>query len=279
MSDKPIVTKSHLVRDLRRLGVGPGQTLMLHASVKAIGWVVGGPDVVLQSLLEILTPDGTLMMLVSWEDGTYEMAGWPESKRKAYIEECPPFDPARSRAYRGWSILTEYLRTTPGAFRSSHPDGSFAAVGRLARWITEDHPLQYGYGPGSPLAKLCEVEGKVLALGSSRWDITLLHHSEHMAKVEPKPIVRYRAPVLESGCTRWVEIEEFDTNKPIGNWQGETYFKIITEEALAAGIGRSAAVGSADSYLFDAARLHRFAVAWLEENTRPTSTRGLASPP
>jgi aminoglycoside 3-N-acetyltransferase len=39
---------------------------MLHASVKAIGWVVGGPDIILEALLDLLTPAGTLMMLVSY---------------------------------------------------------------------------------------------------------------------------------------------------------------------------------------------------------------------
>jgi len=100
---------------------------MLHASVRAIGWIVGGPDTVLQALLDILTPEGTLMMYVGWEDSPYELAQWPEDRQRAYLEECPPFDPARSRAYRKWGILTEYFRTWPGARRSDHPDASFAA--------------------------------------------------------------------------------------------------------------------------------------------------------
>lgn len=60
--EPPLVTKSCLVADLRGLGVHAGQSVMLHASVKAIGWVVGGPDVVLDALLEVLTPSGTLIM-------------------------------------------------------------------------------------------------------------------------------------------------------------------------------------------------------------------------
>ena len=40
-SDLPLATYSQLVRDLTGLGVEPGQTIMLHASVRAIGWIVG----------------------------------------------------------------------------------------------------------------------------------------------------------------------------------------------------------------------------------------------
>jgi aminoglycoside 3-N-acetyltransferase len=41
----------------------------------------------------------------------------------------------------GWSILTEFLRTTPGACRSENPEASMAAIGARADWLTADHPL------------------------------------------------------------------------------------------------------------------------------------------
>jgi len=79
--------------------------MMLHASVSAIGWVVGGPDMAIQALLDVLGPEGTLMMYVGWEDDPYKLTEWPEEWQKAYLKECPPFDPQRSRACRKWSIL------------------------------------------------------------------------------------------------------------------------------------------------------------------------------
>ena len=272
MTDQPLVTGSRMVRELRGLGLSEGQTVMLHASVKAVGWIVGGPNVVLQSILDVLTPEGTLMMLVGWEDGTYDMQEWSEQKRRAYLDECPAFDPDRSRAYRKWSILTEYLRTWPESHRSGHPDCSFAAVGKLAKWLTADHPLQYGHGPGSPLAKLCEAGGKVLLLGASFGSLTLLHYAEHMAQVPGKHIVRYQAPLLRNGRRQWTQIEEFDTCRFIGQWEGDGYFKLIPEEAIERGIGRVGAVGAARSSLFDADGLFRFGVQWIEEHLGPTAT-------
>ncbi|MCX6377477.1 MAG: aminoglycoside 3-N-acetyltransferase [Armatimonadetes bacterium] len=265
MNDKPVITKSQLVNDLRALGLAAGRTVMLHASVKNIGWIVGGPDVVIEAILDVLTPEGTLMMYAGSEDGTYEMSEWPEEKQRAYLEECPAFDPTRTRAYRKWSILTEYLRTWPGAFRSNHPDGSFAAVGKLAQFITADHPLQYGYGPGSPLAKLCEAGGQVLLLGSALNCVTLLHHSEHMARVPSKRIARYRSPMLVGGHKEWVDIEEFDTSNGIVDWP-EDYFLTIMGEYIAAGNGRKGQVGAAEAYLFDAVPLNTFGVAWMERH-------------
>src|SRR3712207_8894196 len=115
------VTRSRLHADLRALGVRAGRVLMLHASVRAIGWVVGGPRVILDALLDLLTPGGTLMMLASWEGNPYGMEAWPEERRAAWQAECPAFDPATSPAdHREMSILAEYLRTWPGARRSDH---------------------------------------------------------------------------------------------------------------------------------------------------------------
>jgi aminoglycoside 3-N-acetyltransferase len=259
----PPVTRSMLAKDLRQLRVSIGDTVMLHASVKATGWIVGGPDVVIQALLDVLGTEGTLMMLVSWEDSPYELAEWPKDMQKAYLEECPPFDRATSRAYRKWGILTEYLRTWPGAFRSNHPDASFAAVGAKARWITENHPLQYGLGPGSPLAKLCEAKGKVLLLGAPLNTITLLHYAEHIANVPNKKTVQYKMPLLRDGKRVWVDIEEFDTNGMLPGMK--EYFETIPREYLSSGKGSVGKVGTAQSYLFDAADLVSFAVRWLEK--------------
>jgi aminoglycoside 3-N-acetyltransferase len=264
-----MITKTGLAHQLRLLGLEEGQTVMLHVSLHGIGWIVGGPDVLIQALLDVLGPDGTLMMYVSWEEwervlvfGLDSMQG---EKKKAYLEECPPFDPLTSRAQREWSILTEYLRTWPGAYRSDHPTASVAAVGARALWLTENHPLSYGYGSGSPFDKLCQCGGRVLLLGSPINTITLLHHAEHIARIPDKRIVTNRTPVLRNGQRVWVEFEEFDTCDGIRDgFLSEEYFNTIASDYLAAGNGRSGKVGDADSYLFEAAELVRFAVRWME---------------
>jgi aminoglycoside 3-N-acetyltransferase len=70
----PPITRSRLVIDLKKLGIKIGATIMLHASVRAIGWIVGGPDVVIQALLDVLSAQGTLMMYVGWENSPCDLA-------------------------------------------------------------------------------------------------------------------------------------------------------------------------------------------------------------
>lgn len=121
----------------------------------------------------------------------------------------------------------------------------------------EDQPLSYPLGRGSPLDKLCRDGGKVLLLGAPLETITLFHHAECLADLPGKPVVRYSAPVLRGARRERVEMEEFDTNTPIGPWEGpeQYYFTAIAKDVPWAGIGTTGAVGEAVSYLFDAERL------------------------
>ena len=202
------VTKSDLTSDLQAIGVEPGQTIMLHVSVRAIGWIIGGPHVLIDAILACVGDSGTLMMYAAWEERPEHFERWSEERKRAFLRECPPFVPERSRANRKWSILTEYLRTWPGACRSGNPGASMVAVGARAGWLTADHSLQYGYGPRSPLGRLCEVDGRVLQIGVSPQTATLIHHAEHLARLPDKRKFTYTAPLLREGEVRWVRIED-----------------------------------------------------------------------
>lgn len=261
-----VVTRAQLTADLRALGVTPGEAVMVHESVKAIGWVVGGPDAVIDALLDAIGPEGTLLKYVGTEDDPSGLAAWPEAVQRAYRESAPAFDPTTTRAYRGWGILTEYLRTRPGAARSGHPEGSFAALGRRAKELTADHPLQDGLGPGSPLDKLVKAGGTVLLIGCPLAHTTLIHLAEYEARLPEKRRVRYEVPMLLEGERRWVTIEELDSSDGIVDWTGEDYFELIVRAFLAEGRGRTGRVGHATTHRMDAGELVAYAARWMEEN-------------
>lgn len=260
------VTRSSLAQGIRALGLQPGRAVMLHASVKALGWVVGGPDTVLQAVLDVVGPAGTVMMFAGWEDDTFALDAWEEARRKAYLAERAPFDPRRSRADRRNSILAEYLRTWPGALRSDHPEASVAAVGRLAEVLTRDHPRSYAYGPGSPLDRLVDAGGASLVLGSPLSRVTLLHLAENLARVEGKRVVRYRMPVLRDGVRAWEAFEDFDTTQRLTSKAPPDYFGLVARAFLDSGRGREGRVGQAPACLLDARELVAFGTAWMERN-------------
>lgn len=232
---------------------------MLHASYKAVGEVMGGPNVIIQALLDALTPTGTLMMYAGWADLPY-LENTPQEVRQVYYDEHPAFDPKLARAARWNGILAEVLRTWPEVQRSENPENSMVAVGAQAAWITRDHPLNYGYGAGSPLAKLVEVNGKVLMLGAPLGKITLLHHAENIAKMRHKNLVRYSCPILRDGKKVWIEVEDYDTGDPHDAYT----FEEIVQGYLSLNRGRHGTVGNAPSHLFEARDICKFAVNWLE---------------
>ena len=273
------VGRTRLASELRALGVRPGEVVMVHARVSALGWVVGGTGAVVLALLDALGSDGTLMAYAGWEDDPYGMARWPEAWQAAYEADLPPFDPRTAEAVHTNGRLPERIRTWPGAVRSRQPEAGIVAIGRRAEWIVADHPMDEAYGAGSPLAKLVEADGQVLALGAPLSTLTLLHHAEATVQVDDKRRVVYRMPLLVDGRAIWREFRDIDTAEGAfpyelvadeiaatpGIGADQDPFEAIARQALAAGIGTEGRVGVARSALFPARALHQFAEAWLEE--------------
>jgi aminoglycoside 3-N-acetyltransferase len=272
------IGRARLASDLRALGVRQGGVLMVHASISALGWVVGGTGAVVLSLLDALGPEGTLMAYAGWEDDSYDMAAWPEAWRVAYEADLPPFDPRTAEAVHANGRLPERIRTWPGALRSGQPEAGIVAVGRRAEWIVANHPMDDAYGAGSPLAKLIAADGQVLMLGAPLSTLKLLHHAEATARVPDKRRVVYRMPVQVEGRSIWREFRDIDTANGAlpyeqiadevaatpGVGPDRDPFEAIAKQALAAGIGGEGWVGAAASVHFPARALHRFAEAWLE---------------
>lgn len=259
------LTKSDLAADLATLGIAPGDIVMVHAAVSSVGELINGPDTLIDALRAAVGEAGTIMGYTDW-DARYEAllddAGRiPEDWR----DRIAGFDPLRSRAVRDNGIFPEFLRTTPGALRSGNPGASVAALGAKAAWLTSDHPLDYGYGPGSPLARLVEARGKVLMVGAPLDTMTLIHHAEHLARLPRKRIKRFEVPLATESGTVWRMSEEFDTADAVSpQLDGVDYFTTIVSTYLGSGRGRRGLVGRAPSVMVEAKGMLEHAVAWLE---------------
>ncbi|MDC9826487.1 aminoglycoside 3-N-acetyltransferase [Devosia sp. ZB163] len=250
-------TRTSLARDLTAIGLTDGDAVLVHAALRRVGPIVGGPDMIVDAMRDVIGSAGTILGYCDWQ---LEDEDRDDLTLRKHI---PPFDPARSRAARDNGYWPELLRTTPGARRSANPGASMAALGGEAEWFTADHALDYGYGPQSPLGKLVEAQGKVLMLGAPLDAMTLLHHAEHLADFPEKRIKRYETPIIVDGATVWRWFEEFDTSDPPGGLPDD-YFATIVTEFLATGRGRRGRIGEAESVLVPASEIVAFAVDWLE---------------
>ena len=59
------ISKRQIIDDLKQLGVEEGDHLAVALSLRSIGHVVGGPKTFIEALLEVVGPNGTIMMPIS----------------------------------------------------------------------------------------------------------------------------------------------------------------------------------------------------------------------
>jgi aminoglycoside 3-N-acetyltransferase len=256
--DEP-VTVSSLAADIRDLGVGRGDTLLVHSSLNALGWVCGGAPAVVDAFLEVVTDTGTLVMPThtgytdpsDWSNPPVS-DGWIEQIR----ETMPPYRPDVTPT-RAMGAIPECFRGYPDTLRSDHPAVSFTAWGADAEAIVTDHALDYGLGENSPLARLHELDGDVLLLGVGHDSNTSLHLAEHRADI-PKETVTNGGPILDDGRRVWVEYENIRE-------ETEDFAELGADFEQEVGLTKGL-VGTATAKLVSQRQLVDFAVEWFEKN-------------
>jgi aminoglycoside 3-N-acetyltransferase len=251
-----------LANDFRKLGIAPGDTVLLHASVRAVGEVAGGPDSIHLALKAALTLEGTLMMYASCPR-YYDEVGrgnlTPEQEEELR-NKLPHFDPLTARSDRDNGTLVEFLRTYPGSRVNSHV-ARFVFWGRQTEYLISRQPWNYAFGSDSPLERFLKLNGKIVLLGSDHDAVTFLHYVEHIAEIPGKRIARYQVPILEEGRRIWRTMEEFDTSGDgvHANWPDRFFAKIV-DTLLTNTANKGSRVGDAMTYVLNTREVLDFAI-------------------
>ena len=261
-------SRHELVLDFQALGVREGDIVMLHASVRSVGEVAGGPDQIHLALRDALGERGTLLMYIgcpSYYDDVGRGVLTPEQEREV-LDKHPPFDALTVRAARSHGILAEFFRSYPGTVVNGHVT-RFGAAGALAAELTAAHPWNFPYGADSPLDRFRKRDGRILLLGSDHDEVTFLHHVEHMVDFPDKQITRFRVPCASGGTIVWRDVEEIDSNLAHANWP-ERFFSRIVDGYLERAGNRGGRVGNATAYLIPAQELYDFAGGIMQTTAR-----------
>jgi aminoglycoside 3-N-acetyltransferase len=259
-------SRQELADGFRALGVSAGDRIMLHASVRAVGDVAGGPDQIHLALKDTLTPDGTMMMYAGCPRYFDEVGrgNLDAATEQEVLAKLPAFDAATARSARDHGILVEYFRTFPGTRVNDHVT-RFAAWGHHAAHLLSEQPWNYALGAGSALDRLARLDGKILMLGADHDTVTFLHYAEHIADLPDKRIARYQVPVRDDDGRRvWRPQEEVDSADGAHAHWPDRFFAKITDTFLTNEGVSPWRVGDATSYLFSASRLLAFAVPLME---------------
>jgi aminoglycoside 3-N-acetyltransferase len=252
-------TRESIAEDLEAVGLRAGDMVLVHSSLRSLGWVCGGAVTVVQALLDVLGPQGTLVVPTHtannsdpehWMNPPVPEAWWPEIRAT-----MPAFDPVITPTY-GMGAIPELVRRWPGALRSDHPHLSFAAVGAGASAVTAGHRLDCQLGDHSPLGALERAGASVLLLGVGFGSCTAFHLAEY--RIPDMPTFEFGAAVMTETGREWITYTDLDVHSVDFPELGAAY--------EASGAVTTGMVGEADCRLFDVRSAVEFAVGWLAVN-------------
>lgn len=179
-----MLTHKTLVDEFSAIGLKPGDTLLVHSAYKSFGGVEGGPQTVIDALLDVLGDNGTLIMPTFNFD----------------FCQGKPWDVRTTPSHMG--VITNMVREHPDALRVFHPIYSFAILGKNAAYLTKDR-YKSSFEEISLFGKLRKLGGKMMIIGLSYTNsMTFFHHVEEMEGVDYRYMKEFTGLVTdENGNT------------------------------------------------------------------------------
>ncbi len=184
---RPYLTQTEIRTALEQAGLEEGDLLLGHFALSRFGYIEGGAENLIDTLLDLLGPSGTLMMPTF----TWSWAGHA------------PYDPAQTPSRVGQ--VTDHFWRREGVRRSAHPSHSFAAHGRKSQFLLEGHDhTKSPLSKDGPLGRLADLDGKILLFGP-RGTNTSMHAGDYWSGI---PMPDFVCSIVEAGVYREVLIPD-----------------------------------------------------------------------
>lgn len=254
-----VVTLTECVTRFSEAGIASGDTVVVHASLKTVGWISGGANTILDALLQVVGPQGTIVVSAQYPENADPalMNRFVDPRAaKALRQSQPPFR-GKSTLLSGMGALTTVVLLDERSKVSDHPALAVAAIGKQAKWITSEHPLSPAFGPQSPLAKVVELGAKALLIGVDYTTLSALHLAQVQANTLPWVIHTHSTGSPERPQT--VQSLDYAYTTEGFNAIGEAYARQAPVQT-----GR---LGRAPLLVVDCATLIPFAKTWLERTS------------
>jgi len=228
------IDKQRLIEDLQALGIVQGELLYVKVSMSSIGYVVGGAKTLIDALLEVVGPAGTIItnsFIVSYP--------LPLSKKNAQ-----KISDRYTSSYAG--SFANAMVSHPNAVRSTHPIQCFVAIGADAKELMANHtPESYAYDVLKVLAQSAGgrhlkigTDAKVVGVGTTHVAVDILGFHKN----NPRLGVNYYDYKTK-------QIKTFERNWSGGCGVGFNNFIPLYRDAGA--IRSEGKVGNADSKITD----------------------------
>lgn len=255
-------TRNYLRDDLIALGIGKGDGLFVHASMKAIGDVIGGPETVIDAFFDVIGDKGLIGMPGFSSNalfpGDVDQSGLTESEITQMEASVRGFDPSTTPTSE-MGIIAETFRKWPGTKRSNHPVDSICLNGPNAEIYTQEHSLTWSTGEQSPLGKLCDRPSTKILLIGVGWNIcTSFHTAETLAKHRRTKTQRFKLGGPEGS---WVETQDVANDE-------SRLFPSVGDALEKSGAVTTGKFGNAVCKVCDMRRLVDFATKWIDDANR-----------
>lgn len=183
-------TVDDVARALHEAGLRRGDLAMVHSFTAVLGPIERPDRLMIDALLEVLGPEGTLVLPAF----TYSFC------------RTGVFEPEASRSEVG--VAADTLREEYGGVRSLHPIFSACAVGPLADEIAALRG-ETTFGEGSIFQYMRSRRGKVCVVGVGYEKVTLSHAAEEEVEVPYRYWKRFDGVIRRNGCEEPVSVEYF----------------------------------------------------------------------
>jgi aminoglycoside N3'-acetyltransferase len=195
------VTRTDIANGLRAMGLREADLVLAHCSLSAFGYVAGGADAVIDALLDVVGPTGTLVMPSHNDVAEHDTAGYD-----------PRTTPVRKNIGRIPDTFWRRPRVRRGEHPPRHPWAAQGPRGEALIALSESRPIGSQHYAGI-LNAIADLGGYILLLGCMHTSSTSVHTAEAAAFNAVENAVQRRAeflhdfnevdiPLQESGVLR-----------------------------------------------------------------------------
>lgn len=166
------VTREDIKDAAERLGIKKEDSVIIHSSMKSLGYVEGGADAVIDGFLDAVGNSGTVIFpTLCQKDWEHVYETWHMDKDSDV------------------GLISNVARKRKDAYRSNQATHSVAAIGKDAEYITKTHGESgkregiFGGTPfskDSPWEKMYNMNTKIVFLGVGMLYATFRHYAEYV---------------------------------------------------------------------------------------------------
>lgn len=173
-----MITKQDIIAGAHRAGL-VDLPIVTHSSLRSFGFVEGGPDTIIDGLLEVgctvVVPTFTYDFRIQPpSDQRVERNGWRYDDM-SLVTRPDVFNPVQNYVSKEMGIIPATLLRRSRRVRSSHPVNSMAALGPRANEIVGTQTYLEVY---APFQKIAELGGKFVLMGVGLTSLTAIHLAE-----------------------------------------------------------------------------------------------------